>query len=175
MGISGPPQAGPFPVADTQATSVYAGPFGRVFVDDSSGAEFMLVDCQEAFTIGEVVVIDAAGAATAITNTSRGRVGVIAGTVGGSDTAAWAQIYGPVSSVLCSSDVTTGGLLIANVSTDTGTVGEATSTVGNIVWSAYASGAATTATSPVGPGGLCSLVLNRPYVTAQANQFILTT
>lgn len=175
MGITGSPQVGPFATSDTQATSVYTGPFGRIFVDDSNGREYMLVDCQEAFTIGEVVVIDAAGAATALTNTSRGRVGVVAGTVGGSDTAAYVQISGPISSVLCSSDVTTAGLLIANVSTDTGTVGEATSTVGNIIFGAWATGAATTATSPVGPGGLCSLVLNRPYVNAQANQYTLTT
>lgn len=176
MGLSGPPQAAPFATSDTQATSVYVGPFGRVFVDDTNGREYMLVDCQEALSIGEVVVIDSAGAASAITSTSRGRVGVIAGTVSGSDTAAWAQIYGPTPAVvLCSSGVTSAGTIIANVSTDTGSFGEGTSTVGNLVYGIHSVAAASTATSPVGPGGLGTFVLNRPWVDGISNQFVQTT
>lgn len=176
MALTGTPQAAPFPTSETLASSNYSGPYGRVFVDDSTGSEYMLVDCQEAFTVGEVVVIDAAGAATAIDTASRGRVGVIVATVSGSDTAAWAQIYGPTSSsVLCSSGVTSVGALIANVTTDTGSFGELTSAAGNIVYGAHAIQAASTATSPVGPGGLGAFVLNRPFVMGVANTPVLTT
>jgi len=176
MALTGTPQAAPFPTSETLASSDYDGPYGRVFVDDSTGSEYMLVDCQEAFTVGEVVVINAAGAASAVTDSSRGRVGIIVATVSGSDTAAWAQIYGPTSSsVLCSSGVTSAGALIANVSTDTGSFGELTSSAGNVVYGAHSIQAASTATSPVGPGALGAFVLNRPYVMGVANSFTFTS
>lgn len=176
MGLSGAPVSAPFPTSETKATSEYVGPFGRVFIDDTNGRAYMLVDCQEALSAGEWVVIDASGAASALGSSSRGRVGMIAAAVSGSDTAAWAQIYGPTGAVgLCSSEVTSSGALIANVTTDTGTVGEETSTVGNIIFGAFSVAAASTATSPAGPGALGSFVLNYPFVRGVANQFTVTT
>jgi len=176
MGLTGAPAAAPFPASDTKPTSEYSGPFGRVFIDDATGSEYMLVDCQEAFTVGEVVVIDVAGLATAITDTSRGRVGIVVATVSGSDTAAYVQISGPTSSsVLCSSGVTTTGQVIANVSTETGSFGELSTTAGNVVYGAWAVTAPSTATSPVGPGALGAFVLNRPFVMGKDNAHTMTS
>lgn len=143
------PAIAPFPTSETQATSEFRGPFGQVFRDpDVPMNAYMLVNCQEAFVIGEVVVINAAGEASQITNNSFGTVGVIVATVSGSDTAAYAQVEGENASTILTSGVTTAGLLFAPATSDGGYLDILTSAEGNVVIGARCTVAPSTATTP---------------------------
>lgn len=155
-----PPVVAPFPTSETKTTTEYTGKVGLVFHDpDNPRNKYMLVDCQESFIVGEVVVIDQDGNASQITSTSRGVVGVIVATVSASDTVAYAQIAGEASNALVTSGVTTAAMLMAPATTDGGYLDILTSTAANAVFGAVAVTAASTATSPAAGGALADLHL----------------
>lgn len=147
--LSNQPTVAPFATSDTKATSDYRGPFGAVYYDPANPQNaYMLVDCQAAFVVGEVVVIDGSGLASRITSTSVGLVGVIVATVSGSDTAAYAQIEGDNASAILTSGVTTAAFLIAPATTDGGYLDILTTTEANTVYNARCVAAPSTATTP---------------------------
>ncbi len=150
MARLGPPlTVAPFATSETKATSEYTGVFGAVFEDPSNPTDkYMLVDCQAAFVVGEVVVIDSTGLATRLTDTSVGRVGVIVATVSGSDTAAWAQVEGANATAIMTSGVTSALFLQASATTDGGYLDLMTSTAANRVHNARATVAPSTASTP---------------------------
>lgn len=152
MARLGPPQTiAPFPTSETKTTTEYGGKVGLVFVDpDNPQDKYMLVDCQESFIVGEVVVIDKDGNASQITSTSLGQVGVIVATVSASDTVAYAQIAGELASAVVTSGVTTAAFLIAPATTDMGYLDILTTAEANVVYGGRAITAASTATSPGG-------------------------
>jgi len=169
MGVlSGFPQVAPFPTSEFKTTSEYGGAgLGQLF-QDSAGAIFMLVDCQEAFVAGEIVVINADFQATQATTASRGAVGVLMSAPTTSDTYAWAQVYGSCAIAICASGVTSAGQLVLPVTSDVGYFGEGTSAAGAIVFGAISRSACNTATTPGGwgsaPIGLATIQLMFPYV-----------
>ena len=139
----------PFPTSETQSTSEYTGVFGGVLQDPAAPLNrYMLVDCQEALVIGEIVCISAAGLASQITDSSVGIVGVIVAAVSGSDTAAWAQIGGSSAVAIFDSDVTTACFLFAPATTEGGFLDIMTSTEANMVHGARCTVAPSTATTP---------------------------
>jgi hypothetical protein len=163
MARLGPPQTiAPFPTSETQSTTEYTGKFGVEFIDpDNPLDRYMLVDCQESFVVGEVVVIDKDGLASQIGSGSVGQVGMIVATVSGSDTAAYAQITGELSSAIVTSGVTTAAFLIAPATTDGGYLDILTSAEANVVYGGRAVSAASTATSPTFGGALATLHFGR--------------
>ena len=147
--LSAQPTVAPFETSETKATSEYAGPFGQVFYDPANPQNaYMLVNCQSAFVPGEAVVIDGSGNASRITSTSVGLVGFIAGTVSGSDTAAFAQVEGEVADAILTSGVTTAAFLIAPATTDGGYLDILTSGEANVVYGGRCTVAPSTATTP---------------------------
>lgn len=149
-----PPVVAPFPTSETKATSEYTGKFGIVFIDpDNPRNKYMLVDCQESFEVGEVVVIDGSGLATPASASSVGQVGVIVASVSGSDTAAYAQIAGLIEDAFATSGVTTAAFLQV-ITTGGGVFDILTSSEGNAVYGGRAVTAASTATSPTHGGAL---------------------
>lgn len=168
MGVFNESTAAPFPTSEFKTTSEYGGAdLGRMFRDGSGGI-FMLVDCQEAFVAGEVVVINQSFQASQATSTSRGAIGVIMSTPTTSDTYAWAQVYGSCAIAICASGVTSAGELVLGVTSDVGYFSEGTSAVGNRVFGALSRSACDTATTPGGwgsaPIGLATVQLMNPYV-----------
>lgn len=147
--LSAQPTIAPFATSETQATSEYRGPFGTVFYDPSNPQNaYMLVDCQHAAVIGEAVIINQDGQASRPASGSYGQVGFIAGTVSGSDTAAYAQIEGEVDTALLTSGCTTAAFLTAPVTTDGGYLDVLTSSEANAVYGARCIVAPSTATTP---------------------------
>ena len=148
--LSAPPTIAPFPTTDTQTTTEYKGPFGSVFYDpDNPLNAYMLVNMQHAASIGECVIIDQDGLASRPASGSYGQVGFVAGTVSGSDTAAFVQIEGEISDALLTSGVTTAAFLIAPVTSDGGYLDVLTSTEANVVYGARCISAPSTATTPL--------------------------
>jgi hypothetical protein len=147
--LSNQPTLAPFPTSETFATSEYRGPFGAVYYDSSNPQDaYMLVNCQEAFAIGESVVIDESGLATQVGSTSYGQYGIIVATVSGSDTAAWAQIEGQNDVAILTSGCTTALLLFVPVTTDAGYLDFVTTSDGNMVPGVRVITAPSTSTTP---------------------------
>lgn len=149
--LSRPSYHPPFPTSETKGTSEseYVGAAGQVFYDPQNPMDaYMLVDCQEAFVVGEAVVIDQDGNASQITSTSKGLVGFIVATVSGSDTYAYAQIEGEVTTAILTSGVTTAALLMAPVTTDGGYLDILTTVEANAVVGAVCTVVPSTATTP---------------------------
>lgn len=94
------------PVVKNDVTGVLPDltlPLGSTVVDPDTGYEYITVDCQEAMTLGEWVVIDKDGLATALNETSIGRVGIITQAVGASDNYALALVVGKFAGAMISS------------------------------------------------------------------------
>lgn len=89
-------------------------PIGSRYVDPETGYEYILCDSAAAYVVGEWVVITAAGAASQMSTTCKGRVGIVVDAVSASDKLFWAMVVGSFASALCASLVTTAGLLAAN-------------------------------------------------------------
>lgn len=177
--LGGPPQAAPFPTSEFKTTSEYGGAnLGQPHYDNAGGV-YILVDCQEAFVAGEVVVINADFQASPATSTSRGAIGVLMSTPTTSDTYAWAQVYGSCAIAICASGVTSAGTLIVPATSDVGYFGEGTSTAANRVFGALSRSASNTATTPGGwgsaPVGLATVQLMTPYVNGLATDDGQTT
>lgn len=141
------------------------------FAVDGSNNIYVYVDFQESMVAGEVVVIDTNWAASQITNTSKGWVGVVIGTVSASDRYGWAQIYGVHTAALATSGVTSGGALIVSATTDTGHFDEGTTSAGVFVFGAWSLSAASTATTTVVPASI-SVQLNFPYVLGYSQEIM---
>lgn len=180
--LSGYGQAAAFPTSETIGTSVAAPPLGSRWVD-KDGNEYIVVDCQSSFVAGEFVYIDSANLATRLTDTATSaRVGVIVAAVSGSDTKAYAQIYGLYAGAVGSSAVTTCHPLgPATGSSDIGAVMGVPSSAEDVavIHGAYAVTATDSATtSPassfVSAGSSATIYigfsvwLNYPYITAHA-------
>lgn len=129
-------------IGDPGTLPAYTLPVGSRAMDPNTGYEYMLVDCQQAFSIGEIVVIDGVGAAIPITATAKGRVGIIVEAIAASDTWAWALINGQASALL-TSDVTTACYLVGGTS---GLADILTSTGGNIIYGLTCNAAPSSAT-----------------------------
>lgn len=158
--------ASPFPLSENQSTSEYRGPFGRRFIDPATGNEYLLADAQEAFDAGEWCVINADGQASQLTNTSKGRVGIVVAAAATSDLAVWVQVVGKYAGGYCSSNVTTGGILIAPATSDVGIVNEMSSTDANVVFGAAAITVAVSTVSPTTFGtATATFYLSNPWVT----------
>jgi len=180
--LTGRHVSSPIATSETVGTSAPDPALGARFVD-SSGNEYIVVDCQQAFAAGEFVYIDAANLATRVNDTAvSARVGVIVAAVSASDTKAFAQIYGLYEGAVGSSGVATSlPLSVAAGSSDIGAVSSAPTSAETaiIIYNAYAHTATDSATtSPassfVSAGSSATIYigfsvwLNYPYVVAQA-------
>jgi len=135
--------------------------------DPDTGYEYLLVDCQSAFAVGEWVVVDADGLATQLATTSKGRVAIIVETIGASDTLSWVIVAGSYASALTTSGVTTAADLIAAA----GHATPLTSDGGNIIWGAVCTAAPSTATSPAIGGAVATVYLMNPWVSGETHSF----
>lgn len=180
MGLTGQgPIGAAMALTDTVGTSVADPRVGNRF-KDNDGNEYVVVDCQQAFVAGEWVYIDHNHLATRLTDSAvNSRAGIIVAAVSGSDTKAFAQIYGLYSGAAGTSNVATSKYLdVPTGTSDLGVVGgKATSDgVGVLIQGAYAvtapdSGATSAyATSFVSAGSSVTTFigfqvwLNYPYV-----------
>ena len=134
---------------------------------DSDGNIYQYVDFQEACVAGEWVAYGGDFLASQLTNTSRGWIGVVVGTVSASDRFGWVQVYGRHTAALGSSDVTSGGTLIASATTATGGVYPATTTVGVVIYGAVARSAPDTCASTAlsADAAPFTVDLNFPFIT----------
>jgi hypothetical protein len=113
--LSGPPQAAPFPTSETVGSSVGTPQLGQRF-RDAAGNEYQLVDFQQALVAGEWVSIDVANLASRLTTGALGRCGIVCGTVSGSDTKGYVQIYGLYAGAAGTSIVATSNQIGPNAS-----------------------------------------------------------
>jgi hypothetical protein len=173
------PTAAPFATSETVGTSLADPRLGTRW-KDADGNEYVIVDCQQAFVAGEWVYIDHNNLATRLTDSGvNGRVGVITAAVSGSDTKAYAQIYGLYSGAAGTSAVATSFFLgVPTGTSDIGVVGKVATSeaVGVVINGAYAvsapdSGATSAyATSFISAGSSVTTYigfqvwLNYPYV-----------
>jgi len=134
-------------------------PIGSYWTDPDTGYEYLLCDTGAAFEAGEWAIISAAGAAAAMTNTGKGRVGLCTEAVGASDKVAWFLVRGTYASAMMTSDVTTG----ATLATGTNSVDLWSSANGYRIFGATCTTAPSTATSPTYGGGLGTVYLNHPW------------
>jgi len=163
------------PMAFHGATSIVDStqhpPLGTIGTD-TNGYEYIYVDFQAAFIIGELVAYDEDYLATFLTSTSIGPVGVVCGTVSASDRFGWAMIKGKATSVVGTSNITDGGLLMGGAGTTGAGLANAylqASDAGNIIYNAIARSAGTSATSFVvgdgsTQGSTFTMQLNYPFV-----------
>jgi hypothetical protein len=165
--------------SETVGTSVGDPRVGQRY-KDVDGNEYVVVDCQQAFVAGEWVYIDHAHLATRLTvDGTNGRVGVITAAVSGSDTKAYAQIYGLYSGAAGTSNVATSFFLgLQSGTSSIGVIGKVATSdaTGLVINGAYAvtspdSGATSAyATSFVAADGTSTTYigfqvwLNYPYV-----------
>ena len=139
---------------------------------DVDGNEWVYVDFQQALAIGEWVVFDHTYAATRITNTSRGFVGVVGATVSASDRFGWVQVRGVNTFAWASSGATTADPIVIAATTDLGSIGTGTSADTSIaVFSAKVCTApdtcASTALSTSALAAPCTVILMDPFITGQ--------
>lgn len=142
MGLTGQgPIGASMALTDTVGTSV-ADPRVNQRFKDNDGNEYVVVDCQQAFVAGEWVYIDHVGLATRLTDSGvPSRVGVIVAAVSGSDTKAYAQIYGLYSGAAGTSNVATSKYIdVPTGTSDIGVVGGKASSDagGTLIYNAYA-------------------------------------
>lgn len=180
MGLTGQgPIGSAMALTDTVGTSNADPRLGQRF-KDNDGNEYVVVDCQQAFVAGEWVYIDHNHLATRMTDSGvTARVGVICAAVSGSDTKAYAQIYGLYSGAAGTSAVATSFFLgVPTGTSDIGVAGKVATSdaVGVEIKGAYAvsapdSGATSSyATSFVSAGSSATTYigfqvwLNYPYV-----------
>ena len=136
---------------------------------DGDGNIYMYVDFQESCVAGEWVAISHAFAASQLTNTSRGYVGVVVGTVSASDRFGWVQVYGIHTAALGSSNITSGDSFVASATTATGGVFPATTSVGVAIFGAVARSAADTCASTAlsADAAPFTVQLNFPFISGQ--------
>lgn len=122
IGLAGDPGSGGLPF--------YRLPLGLKVMDPQTGFEYRLCDYQAVFAVGDWVAIDANGLASALSSTTKGRVGLVT-EVTTSDAWGWVLVAGSATAKH-TTGVTTGCALIAGAST----VDISTSAGGNVVFNA---------------------------------------
>jgi hypothetical protein len=144
------PTGAPFPTSEVVGSSNVDPRLGTRW-KDADGNEFMIVDFQSSFVAGEWVAIDVANLATRLTTASHGKVGIVCGATGSSDTKGYVQIYGLFAGAAGTSVVATSKFLTPNDSwCDIGVVsGLASSDAGGLlqVYNAFAFTAPDSATT----------------------------
>ena len=139
--LTGRHVSSPIGTSETVGTSVADPSLGARFVD-RDGNEYVVVDCQQAFVAGEWVYIDHNNLATRLnTDGTNGRVGVITAAVSGSDTKAFAQIYGLYSGAAGTSNVATSFFLgVPTGTSNLGVIGKVATSdaTGIVIHGAYA-------------------------------------
>ncbi|HUX00276.1 MAG TPA: hypothetical protein VMY35_04785 [Phycisphaerae bacterium] len=163
------------PMAFHGATSIVDStqhpPLGATGVD-TNGYEYLYVDFQAPFIAGELVVLDENYLATFLTSTSVGAVGVVMGTVSASDRFGWVMVRGQATSVVGTSNIADGGVIMGAAGTTGAGMAAAynqASDAGNIIYGAIARSAGTSATSfTVGDGSTqgstFTMQLHYPFV-----------
>lgn len=132
---------------------------------DADGNIYTYVDFQEACVAGEWVTYNSAYAASGMTTTTHGPLGVVIGTVSASDRFGWIQVYGVNSAALGTSSVSTAlALILSAPSTDISVPDVATTSLSleSIIQGATAVTAASTATTTVIPASF-TVQLNFPF------------
>lgn len=159
-----------FHAPTSQVDSTQHPPLGTIGCD-TNGYEYIYVDFQQPFIAGELVVYDESYAATNLTATAVGPVGVVMGTVSASDRFGWVMIRGTATSVVGTSSIADGGGLMGGASTSAGWADAYayTSDAGNVIFGAFARSAGTSATSFVVGSGTTmgstfTMQLHYPYV-----------
>lgn len=141
---------------------------------DGDGNIYMYVDFQESCIAGEWVVVNHNYAASQLSSTATGYVGVVVGTVSASDRFGWVQVYGVHTSAWGTSGITSGEALVVAATTDLGHVAGMTTTVGIAVFGAIARSApdtcASTALSTSALAAPFTVQLNFPYVSRQQGE-----
>jgi hypothetical protein len=137
---------------------------------DVDGNEYVYVDFQESCIAGEWVSFDSTFKATQLTNTSRGWVGVVVGTVSASDRFGWVQVYGLHSAAWATSDSSSGLPAIVAATTDLGTIttdGTSAQTIGvqGVLVCSSPDTCASTALSTSALAAPATVMLNYPFVT----------
>ncbi len=166
--ISGPAVAG-FDGNTSEVSATQNHAFGRRAYDND-GNEYVYVDFQESFIRGEWCAFDSAFAATQLTSTSRGWVGVVDGTVSASDRFGWVMVRGIHTAAWATSGATTADPVVIAATTDLGHVATGTSADTSIL----VSGAkictapdtcASTALSTSALAAPCTVMLNYPFIS----------
>jgi hypothetical protein len=142
---------------------------------DVDGNVYVYVDFQESMIDGEWAVFDSAFAASQLTSTSKGWVGVVRATVSASDRFGYVQVYGVATETWVSSGSSAAGIPIVFATTDIGTIStEATTTASTVVHGVALAGSPDTcASSDAGIAGTslaghATVLLNWPFVTGAA-------
>ncbi len=144
---------------------------------DIAGNVYLYVDFQESCVPGEWVVISSAYAASQLTSTSIGWVGIVIGTVSASDRFGWVQIYGVHSAAYVTSG-SSAGQVSAYVTTDMGSVIQSVSATGlvgvfGVSMAAQAPDTClSTGSTPAGTSlhGVSTVMLNYPYISGAVIQ-----
>lgn len=136
---------------------------------DADGNEYVYVDFQESCIVGEWVAFTSAFAASQLTATSVGWVGVVVGVVSASDRFGWVQVYGVNSFAWATSGSSSGAPVIIAATTDLGHVAtDATSAQTIKVWGVLVASSpdtcASTALSTSALAAPCTVILNYPFV-----------
>ena len=167
------------PVLHSGATSVVddsqIGKLGRRAID-VDGNELVYVDFQQAFIAGEFCVIDSAYAATQLTSTSRGWVGVVIGTVSASDRFGWVMVRGVHTAAWATSGSSAAGQVMIGATTDVGAIDTLATTAGNVgIFGIYLAGSPDTCASTGSGGtstltgtsilGVATVILNYPFIS----------
>lgn len=143
---------------------------------DVDGNEFVYVDFQQSFLAGEWAAFDSSYAATQLTSTSRGWVGVVVGTVSASDRFGWVMVRGVHTAAWATSGSSAAGQPMIGATTDVGAIDTLATTAGNVgVFGVYLTGSPDTCAS-TGTGGTSTLtgtsilgvatvILNYPFIS----------
>lgn len=136
---------------------------------DVDGNEYVYVDFQESCINGEWVAFTSAFAASQLTATSVGWVGVVVGTVSASDRFGWVQVYGVNTFAWATSGSSSGAPVIIAATTDLGHIAtDATSAQTIKVWGVLVASApdtcASTALSTSALAAPATVILNYPFV-----------
>ena len=149
-------------------------PIGRYWVDPETGYVYQHVSAAAALIAGEWVAISAAGAATLMTATSKGRVGIVVESTGLTSRLCWVLVSGSYASALFSSMVTTAIQLASWAAFPTAWTSGTGASCGNDIriHRATCTVAPTTNTTPyVGGGDYGTAYIDFPWVNGNADEF----
>lgn len=168
--ISGPAVAG-FDGNTSEVSDAQKHALGRR-AHDNAGNEYVYVDFQEACITGEWVSFDSAYAATQLTSTARGYVGVVEANVSASDRFGWVMVRGVRAEAWATSESSAAGQAVAYVTTDIGSISTIATTAGNVgLFGVILVGSPdTSASSDAGIAGTSlhghvTVVLNYPFIS----------
>jgi hypothetical protein len=143
---------------------------------DVDGNEHVYVDFQQAFIAGEFAAFDSNYAATQLTSSSRGWVGVVIGTPSASDRYGWVMIRGVHTAAWATSGSSAAGQVMIGATTDVGAIDTLATTAGNVgIFGIYLTGSPDTCASTGAGGtstltgtsilGVATVILNYPFIS----------